>query len=62
MYSSYYMKFNILNGYRNYFHMQLYSVFVTVSGLVDSVLATGHKVHGFKPSRGQWISTCDKNL
>jgi hypothetical protein len=28
---------------------------VTLGGLVVSVLATGPKVHGFKPGRGRWI-------
>jgi hypothetical protein len=31
-----------------------------LGGLVVSVLATGPKVRGFKPSRGRWILSCDK--
>jgi hypothetical protein len=29
---------------------------------MGNMLTTGHKVHGFKPSRGWWIFKSDKNL
>jgi hypothetical protein len=38
-----------------------YWVRVVVGGLVVSVLATGPKVRGFNPGRGQWIFKGDKN-
>jgi hypothetical protein len=33
-----------------------------VIGLVVSVLATGPKVHGFKPGRGRWILRVIKSV
>jgi hypothetical protein len=35
--------------------------FIALSGLNGSVLATGPKVRGFKPGRGQWTFKGDKN-
>jgi hypothetical protein len=35
---------------------------IVLSGLLVIVLATGPKVRGFKPNRGQWIFKGDKNL
>jgi hypothetical protein len=35
---------------------------VALCGLVVSVLATGPKVHGFKPGRGRWISRVIKSF
>jgi hypothetical protein len=32
-----------------------YQPFVFLGGIVVIVLAIGHKIHGFKPGRGQWI-------
>jgi hypothetical protein len=38
------------------------NIFVALSGLVVSVLATGPKVCRFKPSQGQWIFNITKTL
>jgi hypothetical protein len=35
---------------------------VALGGLVVSMLATGPKVHGFKPGRGRWILRVIKSV
>jgi hypothetical protein len=45
----------------NYLLHQLSTYYVDLGGLVVSVLATGPKVRGFDPDRGQWIFKGDKN-
>jgi hypothetical protein len=36
--------------------------YIALGGVMVSVLATGPKVHGFKPGRGRWTSRMIKSV
>jgi hypothetical protein len=46
----------------NMYEGEISGSYVALGGLVVSVLATGPKVRGFKPGRGQWILRVMKSV